>query len=83
VFGTLLFQARERVELPPPGDPRPARLTSSLRDLLWDGIYLPLAAGISGAADILNRLQFLTIRQYLSFVFVVLVALLLLVSVWA
>jgi len=34
------------------------------------------------AADRLNRLQFLTIRQYLTLVFVALVALLLVVSVW-
>jgi hydrogenase-4 component B len=82
VFGTVMFAARERVELPPPGDPRPAHLSVSLRDLLWDGIYAPLAAGVAGAAEVLNRLQFLTIRQYLSVVFVALVTLLLVVSLW-
>ena len=34
------------------------------------------------AAERLNQLQFLTIRQYLSLVFVALVGLLLVVSVW-
>jgi hypothetical protein len=32
--------------------------------------------------DKLNRLQFLTIRQYLSLVFAAVVALLLVVSIW-
>jgi hypothetical protein len=83
VFGTVVFQARETVYMPPPGDARPARLTVALRDLLWDGIYAPLAQGIAIAADRLNHLQFLTIRQYLSLVFVTLVGLLLAVSIWA
>jgi hypothetical protein len=82
VFATLVFRAREEVELPPPGDPRPARLTVTLHDLLWDGIYRPLAGAVDGAAELLNRLQFLTIRQYLSLVFAALIALLLVVSVW-
>ncbi len=31
VFGTLVFRARERVEMPPPGDMRPARLEVELQ----------------------------------------------------
>jgi formate hydrogenlyase subunit 3/multisubunit Na+/H+ antiporter MnhD subunit len=38
VFGTVVFRARERVEMPPPGDMRPARLAVDLRDPLWDEI---------------------------------------------
>ena len=82
VFGTVVFQARERVDMPPPGDARPARLAVTLRDLIWDGIYAPIAAGIAVAAERLNHLQFLTIRQYLSLVFVALIGLLLVVSIW-
>jgi formate hydrogenlyase subunit 3/multisubunit Na+/H+ antiporter MnhD subunit len=82
VFGEVVFQARERVYMPPPGDARPARLVVSLRDFLWDGIYVPIAGGVAVAAGGLNHLQFLTIRQYLSLVFVALVALLLVVSIW-
>ena len=82
VFGTVVFAAREHVDMPPPGAARPARLAVTLRDLLWDCIYAPLAAGIGFAADRLNHLQFLTIRQYLSLVFVALISLLLLVSIW-
>lgn len=82
VFGSVVFRAREHVDMPPPGDPRPARLTVTLRDLLWDGIYAPIAGGVAVAAERLNHLQFLTIRQYLSLVFVALVGLLLAVSIW-
>ena len=82
VFGATVFLARERVEMPAPGDPRPARLAVTLRDFVWDGIYAPLARAVAIAGERLNHLQFLTIRQYLSLVFVALVGLLLVVSAW-
>jgi hydrogenase-4 component B len=83
VFGTVLFRAREHVDMPPPGDTRPARLTAELSDPIWDWLYAPLVAGIGMAADRLNRLQFLTIRQFLSLVFGALVILLLVLAVWS
>jgi hydrogenase-4 component B len=82
VFGTVVFRAREHVEMPPPGDGRPARFTVELRDLVWDTLYAPIAGGIGFAADKLNRLQFLTIRQFLSLVFAALVLLLLVLAIW-
>ena len=82
VFGTMLFRARETVEMPAPGDPAPARFSVSVRDLIWDGLYAPLAWAVGKAADRLNRLQFLTIRQYLSLVFGVLILLLTILTVW-
>ena len=54
----------------------PARLTVTLRDLVWDAIYAPVGGAIWFAADKLSHLQFLTIRQYLSLVFALLVVLL-------
>jgi hydrogenase-4 component B len=83
VFGSVVFLARERVDMPLPGDRRPARLSVTLRDPLWEAVYAPLAAGIALAAERLNHLQFLTIRQYLSLVFIVLIGLLLVVSIWS
>jgi len=82
VFGTVVFHAREHVEIPPPGDGRPARLTVELHDLVWDALYAPIAGGIGFAADRLNHLQFLTIRQFLSLVFAALVLLLLVLAIW-
>ena len=69
--------------MPPPGDTRPARLTVSSHDPVWDSLYAPLVAAIGFTADHLNRLQFLTIRQFLSLVFCALVALLLVLAVWS
>ena len=82
VFGEVVFLSRERVEIPPPGDTRPARLTVRLRDLVWDVIYAPIGGWVSYASEHLNTLQFLTIRQYLSLVFAALVTLLLVVAIW-
>ncbi len=82
VFGALAFSARESVEIPAPGDSRPARLTVSLRDHVWDRLYAPLNGGVQLAADKMNHLQFLTIRKYLSLVFAALVIVLLVISIW-
>jgi len=83
VFGTFVFRARETTTLPPPGDMRAARLSVQMQDVIWDFIYAPLAAGIDIAADRLNHLQFLTIRQFLSLVFGALVILLLVLALWS
>jgi hydrogenase-4 component B len=82
VFGSMVFHAREQIDMPPPGDQRPAQLTVTLRDPVWDSLYAPIADGISFAADRLNHLQFLTIRQFLSLVFAALVILLLVLALW-
>jgi len=82
VFGSLVFGARERIDMPPPGDPRPARLAVELRDPVWDGIYAPLAAAVQWVTTRMNGLQFLTIRRYLTLVFLSLVGLLLGIAIW-
>jgi formate hydrogenlyase subunit 3/multisubunit Na+/H+ antiporter MnhD subunit len=82
VFGEAVFRASERVDMPPPGEVRPARLTVTLHDVVWETLFAPLAGWISLAAEKLNYLQFLTIRQYLSLVFAALVVLLLALSIW-
>jgi hypothetical protein len=82
VFGTLVFRASEHVEMPPPGDQRPARLAVRLTDTIWDALYEPIAVAVAFVADRLNRLQYLSIRHYLGFVFVSLVGLLLVLAIW-
>ncbi len=82
VFGTTVFRAREEIHMPPPGDPRPARLHVHLHDLLWDALYAPIAKFVGVTADVLNRVQFLTIRGYLTLVSGALVALLVILAVW-
>src|SRR5205085_851630 len=78
----VLFDAREDVVMPAPGDNGTARLVIRLRDLTWDTLYAPIPNGVWYATEKLNHLQFLSIRQYLSLVFVALVALLFGVSTW-
>jgi formate hydrogenlyase subunit 3/multisubunit Na+/H+ antiporter MnhD subunit len=82
VFGTVVFRASEQVEMPAPGSMQPARLVVGLRDLIWDTLYAPIAIAVGAAADRLNHLQFLTIRQFLSLVFAALVILLLVLAIW-
>jgi formate hydrogenlyase subunit 3/multisubunit Na+/H+ antiporter MnhD subunit len=83
VFATTLLRAREQVVMPPPGDPRPAHLTLEMTDLAWTGIYLRIADVVGALATRANRLQFLTIRRYLSLVFLSLVLLLLGLALWS
>jgi len=82
VFGTVVFRAREEVHMPPPGDARPARLHVQLHDVLWDALYEPTARLVRFIAERLNKVQFLTIRAYLTLVFAALVVLLMILAVW-
>ena len=82
VLGSVLLRAREEVEMPPPGDARPARHRVVTRDLVWEGLYLGLARAVLRVATQANRLQFLTIRRYLSLVMGSLVGLLLVLTLW-
>jgi hydrogenase-4 component B len=82
VFGTVVFRASEEVHMPPPGDARAATLHVRLRDVPWDVFYAPVAKLIGFAADRLNRVQFLTIRGYLTLVFGALVLLLMVLAIW-
>ena len=83
VFASLVFLARERVDMPPPGDLRAARLTVEIeRSRLGLALCTDRRPRSATIGDQLNRFQFLTIRKYLSLVFVALVVLLLGLSLW-
>jgi formate hydrogenlyase subunit 3/multisubunit Na+/H+ antiporter MnhD subunit len=82
VFGAVVFRAKEQVDMPRPGEVRPARYTLAAHDLIWENLYAPITDAVSFAASQLNRLQFLTIRRYLSLVFALLVLLLLALTLW-
>jgi hydrogenase-4 component B len=82
VFGAFVFRAREEVDMPAPGEMRPSLLKVTMHDLVWETLYLPIVGVVSNLSVRLNRLQFLTIRQYLSVVFGALVALLLVLAAW-
>ena len=82
VFGSVAFVAREQIDMPGPGETRAARFDLTLGDRIWDEFYVPLIAFVERASLRLNRLQFLTIRQYLSVVFGALVTLLVVLASW-
>lgn len=82
VLGAGLLGARESVVMPSPGDRAAAELRVHIADPVWERLYAPLADGVTGLASRMNRLQFLTIRRYLSMVFVLLVILLAGLLLW-
>jgi len=82
VFGTIVFGARETVHIPKPGELAPARFSLKLPDPVWDNLYRPIAGAVILAADRMSVLQFLTIRRYLTLVFVALVLLLMVLALW-
>ena len=82
VFGGYAFLAREQIDMPAPGETRAATFRLLWRDLVWDGLYAPVAVGLGRVTERLNALQFLTIRRYLSLVFGALVLLLLALVAW-
>jgi hypothetical protein len=82
VFGRLAFVVEERIDMPAPGDTRAAHLHLRLSDRIWDILYAPLILVVERTAVQFNRLQFLTIRQYLSVVFGALVVLLIVLASW-
>ena len=83
VFATVVFAAHEQVEMPPPGDRAAGTaLRRFLRDPIWDFMYAPIASAVGASATLLNHIQFLTIRRYLSFVFIALVVLLVVLALW-
>lgn len=82
VFASVVFRARDDVVMPVPGQLGPASLASSWTDPAWQAIYTPFVTLIGRIADRANRLQFLTIRRYLAFVFLTLVILLAWTALW-
>jgi formate hydrogenlyase subunit 3/multisubunit Na+/H+ antiporter MnhD subunit len=82
VFGVLAFGAHEHVQTPEPGALEPARYEAVVPDPIWSGLYAPIAGLVGAVADRMDRLQFLSIRIYLSLVFGLLVLLLVALAAW-
>ena len=82
MFGPLVFRSSETVVMPPPGDLSPASIRKRTHDLAWEMFYEPVCNAVLALAEVFNRVQFFTIRRYLSFVFIALVGLLLALTLW-
>ncbi|MBI2738434.1 MAG: hydrogenase 4 subunit B [Rhodospirillales bacterium] len=83
VYGAAVFAARETVDMPPPGDSRPARFSVVLVDYVWQALYAAPGRAVLRLSERLNTLQFLTIRRYLVLMFAALVVLLAIAAVTA
>lgn len=81
VFATHVFAAREAVDMPAPGETRPARFALEMRDPVWEGLFVPIGRLVEVLAERIDGIQFLTIRKYLALMFLALVVLLALVAV--
>jgi formate hydrogenlyase subunit 3/multisubunit Na+/H+ antiporter MnhD subunit len=82
VYGAAAFSARDVVDMPAPGDTRPARFEVRRADHIWDWLYAAPADAVARLSVRLNPLQFLTIRRYLVLMFAALIILLLATAVW-
>jgi formate hydrogenlyase subunit 3/multisubunit Na+/H+ antiporter MnhD subunit len=82
VFGAVIFGVHETLDMPKAGDMRAGHFRTRILDPAWRYAYGPLARLVGSAAASLNRLQFLTIRNYLTLVFCALILLLLVVAAW-
>ncbi|MDT3684600.1 MAG: hydrogenase 4 subunit B [Pseudorhodoplanes sp.] len=82
VFGTMVFDVRERVDMPRPGAMRAGLFYVKIFDPAWRFAYGPAGRAVLTVSKKLNRLQFLTIRRYLTLVFAALIVLLILVAAW-
>jgi hypothetical protein len=82
VFGTAVFNVHERVDMPRPGEMRAGSYHLRVLDPAWSLVYGPIARTVGTVATRLNRLQFLTIRRYLTLVFATLILLLVVVALW-
>ena len=80
-FGSTVFRARDQVDLPEPGETRPARLSVRWTDPAWALLFDPIAAALGWLTGRANRLQHMTIRRYLTLMFLALVLLLVMVAV--
>lgn len=81
-LGTGLLAAREVVDMPAPGDRRPASLAVSLHDPATTLIFDRVAGWRDRLSGVADRMQFLTIRRTLAVMVTVLVLFLALVAMW-
>lgn len=81
-LGTALLSAREVVDMPAPGDRRPATLAVTLADPATTLIFERVAGWRDWLSGVADRMQFLTIRRTLSVMVTVLVLFLALVAMW-
>jgi formate hydrogenlyase subunit 3/multisubunit Na+/H+ antiporter MnhD subunit len=82
VFGANVFNAREKVTMPPPADMHKASHEGKMTDPAWALLMTPISRLLDFITSRTDFLQGLTIRRYLSLVFLWVVFLLITVAAW-
>jgi formate hydrogenlyase subunit 3/multisubunit Na+/H+ antiporter MnhD subunit len=82
VYKGIVFGVAEKLDMPPPGELRPAHFSVTYEDYPWRTLYVRPAAALVTLAARFNAFQFLTIRRYLVLMFFTLIALLIVTAVW-
>ncbi len=82
VYKSIVLGADVSVDMPAPGDLRPARFSVQYRDFAWNYLYAAPASGLLTLSKRFNAFQFLSIRRYLVLMFCTLIALLIVTAVW-
>ena len=80
MLGTTLLAARETVDMPLPGDTRPATITVSLDDPAEAWLLGPIGRLRSFFSGLTDRVHFMTVRQALTLMVALLVGLLLFIA---
>ncbi len=82
VYKGVVLGTVEMLDMPPPGDLRPAHFSVRFRDYAWRNLYAAPAVGLLALAGRFNVFQFLSIRRYLVLMFSTLIVLLIVTAVW-
>lgn len=73
VLGSRLLGAKSTLDMPPPGDARPAVYTEAWHDPAETLLFAPVAALRARLSGLADRIHFLTVRQTLTVIVVALI----------
>ncbi|CAG1005369.1 Hydrogenase-4 component B [Anaerolineae bacterium] len=79
-LGAIAFSVHEKLDMPLPGETRPAHFAVEIGDRFIQFIYDPLNKAVWYCAGRLNVVNYLSIQEYLALVFAALVFLLIIVA---
>jgi hydrogenase-4 component B len=79
-LGSALLHAREHVDMPLPGDVRPARMMTTAEDPADALLFRPVGRLREALSELADHMQLLTVRRTLSVMFLALVLLLAIVA---
>ncbi|MFY9642648.1 MAG: hydrogenase 4 subunit B [Rhodomicrobium sp.] len=82
VYKGIVLGSVEVLDMPRPGELRPAHFSVRFIDYAWRSFYAWPAAALLAVAGRFNAFQFLTIRRYLVLMFCTLILLLIVTAVW-